>query len=186
MKIYGSSSWCELDSSTVPHHESMPHQTFCWCEFINHTVPHQSYPTIGRSASTCRLGSRENRLIADRHRPADRVGPKPRIYRSASSCRSGSDLDPRISRSGPYNDDHPIGLNGKPTLGRLRAESKTMDTRRYRDKRPTSKEPLERLRRSFGPLNKFWRQRIRRRRKNTTLLYQLVHSHTNASLYLFE
>ena len=150
MKIYGSSSWCELDSSTVPHHESMPHQTFCWCEFINHTVPHQSYPTIGRSASTCRSGSRENRLIADRHRPADRVGPKPRIYRSASSCRSGSDLDPRISRSGPYNDDHPIGLNGKhdarPTRSRVNDDHITMT----QGQRPTPKEPLERLRRSFG------------------------------------
>ena len=183
MEIYVSSSWCELDSSMTPHHESMPHQTFCWCEVNNRTVPHQSHPTISRSASTCRSGSRANRRLADRHRPADRVGPKPRI------CRSFADQvqaeDPRISRSGSTDYDHPIGLQGptdtRPTRNRVRDDEMTMT----QGTEANSKGAVGTAQREFGRLKRKRRQRIRRRRLNLTLTYHLlVHSFTHTSLHI--
>ena len=142
-------------------------------------------PFVGASLSIIQSRTSHTRRLADRHRPADRVQGQ------TDSLPIGIDLPIGLDPNRGFADRHQVadqvptwtrgladrdhittitrsGSMGNTTLGRLGAESKTMDTRRYRDKRPTSKEPLERLRRSFGPLNKFWRQRIRRRRKNTT------------------
>ena len=88
-----------------------------------------------------------------------------------AQSRGFADLDPRISRSGTHDDDHPIGLEAEhdawPTRSRVTDDGLTTEQRQ----RVTPKEPLERLRGSSLHIRNKRRQRIRRSRRNKNINY---------------
>ena len=110
-------------------------------------------PFVGASLSIAQSRTSHTRRLADRHRPADRVQGQTdslpigiNLPIGLDPNRGFADLDPRISRSGTHNDDHPIGLeaehDARPTQSRVNNDDLTK-TQRHR---VTPKEPLERLR----------------------------------------